>query len=138
MGKSRTPTQQMKSSLVYNLVKQGYSADVKTDQSKFVEVYRSKYHKVRVYKIIGVDLKSKEWGANPKNRVCDVEGGWYCRGTYPPALYPYLMQGKDFVQLEDFNKKDSDSEYQKEYFEKLNAKKKEEGSKKKSSSRSDL
>ena len=30
--------------------------------------------------------ESKEWLADPANRVCDAPGSWYCVGRYPPAL----------------------------------------------------
>ena len=90
---------------------------VEVNPKMFKEVYRTKYNKVRVYKIMNVDQESKKWVADPKNRDCDVEGGWFCRGLYPPALKEFIKKGKDFVQLEDFNKKDEDSEYQKQYFE---------------------
>jgi len=118
-SRSREPSAQMKRSLVYTLVRNGVSEGVSADPSKFSEVWRTKYGKVRIYKINGVDEESKKWAADPKNRDCDVEGGWYCRGRYPPALYPYVKEGKDFIQLEDFNKKEDDSEYQKQYLEKL-------------------
>ncbi len=106
----------MKRSLVFNLVRN----DLKSDNAaKFKEVYRTKYGKVRIFKIMGVDKESKKWVADPSNRVCDVEGGWFCRGQYPPALGQILKIKKDFVQLEDFNKKEEDAEYQQKYFESL-------------------
>ena len=89
----------------------------------FNEVYRSKYGKVRIYKILGVDEESKKWVADPANRKCDAPGSWFCPGQYPPALNAILSKGKDFSQLEDFNKrkggKDADDEYTKKYFEDL-------------------
>jgi len=107
----------MKKSLVNHLVSNGFTEGITVDPDMFKEVYRSKYGKVRVYQIIGVDQESKKWAADPKHRDCDVEGGWYCKGRYPPALSQFIKQGKDFVQLEDFNKKDADDEYQKQYFQ---------------------
>ncbi len=108
---------------MYQLVTSGLRQDIMVDPTKFKEVYRTKYGKVRIFKIIGVDKKSKSWSADPKNRKCDVEGGWFCRGQYPPALLPYLAEGKDFAQLEDFNRKGGeDSEYQKQYIEALHKK----------------
>jgi dolichyl-diphosphooligosaccharide--protein glycosyltransferase len=106
----------MTKSLVYNLVRNDL---VPADAAMFKEVYRTKYGKVRIFKIMGVDKESKKWVADPKNRDCDVEGGWYCKGQYPPALDTFLKVKKDFVQLEDFNKKDEDTEYQQKYFESM-------------------
>jgi len=113
----REPTPQMMNSLVFNLVRMELSQD---HTKMFKEVYSTKYRKVRIYKILGVDKESKAWVADPDNRVCDVKGGWYCRGQYPPALDKILKVKKDFVQLEDFNKKDHDAEYQQKYFESMN------------------
>ena len=87
---------------------------------RFHEVYRSKYGKVRIYKILGVSEESKKWINDPANRVCDAPGSWYCKGQYPPALKSILAEKRDFSQLEDFNKKNKipdDDEYQRKYFE---------------------
>jgi dolichyl-diphosphooligosaccharide--protein glycosyltransferase len=120
----RSPSQQMQRSLIARLVSNKPEG---VDPTQFQEVFRSKYGKVKVFKIIGVDEESKEWGADPKNRKCDVEGGWFCRGQYPPALLQFSMEGKDFAQLEDFNKKGYDEDYRKQYFDGM--KKKEERTK---------
>lgn len=106
----------MQASLVNHLVSNGMRG-VTVDPEKFREVFRSKYGKVRVYKIVGADEESKAWCADPKNRICDVPGSWFCRGQYPPALQEALNKGKTFAQLEDFNKKEDDSEYQRLYME---------------------
>jgi len=110
----------MSSSFLYKLHGHNISPGVKADPTKFKEVFRSKYGKVRIYKILGVSKESKEWVQN--NRVCDVPGSWYCPGQYPPALQSVLSKRKDFAQLEDFNTKKSDDDYQKAYFENLNKK----------------
>ena len=86
---------------------------------RFKEVFSSRYGKCRIFKILSVSRESKKWVANPENRVCDVPGSWFCRGQYPPALTKILAEKKDFIQLEDFNKKDADAEYQQQYFEDL-------------------
>ncbi len=86
---------------------------------RFKEVFKSKYGKVRIFKILGVSKESKAWVANPANKLCDVQGSWYCPGQYPPALEPVLKSKTDFAQLEDFNKGRADDEYQKQYFENL-------------------
>lgn len=108
----------MQASLVHHLVRDGMSG-IKVDPEKFSQVFRSKYGKVRVYKIVGADEESKAWAADPKNRICDAPGSWFCRGQYPPSLQEVLKKGKTFVQLEDFNRKEDDSEYQKQYMENL-------------------
>jgi dolichyl-diphosphooligosaccharide--protein glycosyltransferase len=93
---------------------------VQADPEKWEEVYRSKYGRVRIYKILGVDEESKAWVENEANRVCDVPGSWFCPGHYPPGLSDILSSKKDFAQLEDFNRDAADEEYQKQYFENLN------------------
>lgn len=85
----------------------------------FEEAFRSKYGRVRIFKIKGVVKESKEWVADPANRLCDVDGSWFCPGQYPPGLASILSRKKDFAQLEDFNRGEADEQYQKEYFEAL-------------------
>jgi len=114
------PSEALAASLLYRLHSHG-KPGVEADKNRFREVYRSKYGKVRIYKILSVSKQSKEWVADPANRICDAPGSWYCKGQYPPALQKVLAEKKDFTQLEDFNaKKDADSDYQKKYFENLN------------------
>lgn len=110
----------MERSLLYNLHGHQIKTGVEADTTKFKEVYRSKYGRVRIFKILGVSEESKAWVASPENRVCDVEGSWFCPGKYPPALADIIARRKDFAQLEDFNRGNADSEYQKQYFEALN------------------
>ena len=83
--------------------------------------YTSKYGKVRIYKVRKVSKKSKDWIANPDNRVCDAPGSWYCVGQYPPALQDFVSKRRDFKQLEDFNvKQDAHSKkYQEEYMRRM-------------------
>jgi dolichyl-diphosphooligosaccharide--protein glycosyltransferase len=117
-----TPSAMMAASFLFKLHSHNLHPGTQVDPNRFREVFRSKYGKVRIYKILGVSQESKEWVANPANRICDVEGGWFCRGQYPPALQEVLRSKKDFSQLEDFNKKvkdEEDDEYLKQYFEDL-------------------
>jgi dolichyl-diphosphooligosaccharide---protein glycosyltransferase len=95
---------------------------IEADPNRFMEVYKSKYGKVRIYKIMSVSKESKEWVM--ANRKCDAPGSWFCPGTYPPALQKILSEKRDFKQLEDFNtkNKEDDSDYQQQYFENLNRK----------------
>eukprot|EP01051_Picozoa_sp_SAG22_P026343 SAG22_NODE_8265_length_669_cov_1.222807_1_plen_72_part_10 len=51
-----------------------------------------------------VSKKSKEWIANPENKICDAPGSWYCTGQYPPALAPLIKKRTSFAQVEDFNR----------------------------------
>ena len=112
------PSAQLADSLLYKLHSNGLVQGVQADPNRWKEVFRSKYGKVRIYKILSVSKESKEWVEN--NRVCDAPGSWFCPGQYPPALEKILGEKKDFAQLEDFNKGDSsDKKYQDEYFENL-------------------
>mmetsp|Transcript_37575 Transcript_37575/g.45894 ORF Transcript_37575/g.45894 Transcript_37575/m.45894 type:complete len:973 (-) Transcript_37575:47-2965(-) len=119
IDKHGTPSAMMKRSFLYNLHSHNIRPGVTADPAKFKEVYRSRYGKVRIYKLLGVSRASKEWVANPKNKLCDVPGSWFCRGQYPPALKAILDEKKDFGQLEDFNRKNVDEEYTKQYFENM-------------------
>jgi len=124
MDRRGTPSVMMERSFLYRLHSHGVVEGVEADPDKFEEVYRSKYGKVRVYKLLNIDEESKFWTADSKNRICDVPGSWFCKGQYPPALTKVLLQKQDFSQLEDFNRKHVDLEYQEQYFENLNNPKK--------------
>jgi len=113
------PSQKIKESMLYKLHSHGLQPGVQVDPNRFKEVFRSQYQKVRIFKVLSVSRESKKWVANPENRLCDVPGSWYCPGQYPPALQKILAEKKDFAQLEDFNKKEGDEDYQKQYFENL-------------------
>jgi hypothetical protein len=110
----------MKSSFLFNLHSHKLRPGVEADPNKFQAVFRSKYGKIRIFKILGVSQDSKKWVADPANRLCDVPGSWFCPGQYPPGLSEILSKKKDFSQLEDFNRETDDEEYQKAYFEALN------------------
>lgn len=121
---NQEPSAMMQRSLLYNLHSHKYRKDAVVPEDKFEEVYSSKYGKVRIYKVIGVDEESKAWSSNPTNRLCDSQGSWFCPGQYPPGLSAVLSQKKDFSQFEDFNKRkdkrgDEDDGYTKKYFEDL-------------------
>ncbi|EED93659.1 oliosaccharyl transferase, partial [Thalassiosira pseudonana CCMP1335] len=93
------PSKMMQESLLYRLHSNGLVPGVEVDKNRFKEVYKTKYGKVRIYKVLSVSKESKEWVAN--NRVCDAPGSWFCRGQYPPGLQKVLREKKDFKQLED-------------------------------------
>mmetsp|Transcript_17670 Transcript_17670/g.40543 ORF Transcript_17670/g.40543 Transcript_17670/m.40543 type:complete len:990 (+) Transcript_17670:39-3008(+) len=120
MRRGGVPSAQLGASLLYKLHSNNLVPGVQADPNRWKEVFRSKYGKVRIYKILSVSKESKEW--IEKNRVCDAPGSWFCPGQYPPALEKILAEKKDFAQLEDFNRESSDAEYQKQYFENLNKK----------------
>ena len=120
MSRQGMPSPMMAQSFLYKLHSHKIRPGVTAPEDKFEEVYRSKYGKVRIYKLKGVSEESKLWVADQKNRRCDVPGSWFCPGQYPPALKEVLSRKKDFAQLEDFNKNEKDEEYTKKYFENLN------------------
>jgi len=121
-----SPTKMMKESLLYNLVQHEMTPDANVDPDRFKHVFKSKYGKVRIYKVLSISQESKEWVADPANKVCDAPGSWYCTGQYPPALKAMIEQRKNFAQLEDFNSgtaetKKASEKYQKEYMKRMDA-----------------
>ena len=84
------PTPMMAKSLLYKLTSNEVHPGVSLNRSLWEEVYSSKYGKVRIYKVKGVDRESKRWLADPANRLCDRPGSWYCPGQYPPAIWSHL------------------------------------------------
>lgn len=113
-------TPMMKASLLYQLHQHGENG-VTVDPALFQEAFRSKYGKVRIFKVMDVDEESKAWVADPANKICDAPGSWYCTGQYPPGIDWLISQRISFAQLEDFNKKrDSKAErYHKEYMARM-------------------
>ena len=114
-----TPTPMMAESLLYKLHSHLAKPGVTVDKDRFKEVYRSQYGKVRIYQVLKVDKESREWVANPANRICDAPGSWYCNGQYPPALSKLIARRKNFAQLEDFNTGGGNKEYTKEYMARM-------------------
>ena len=116
----RTPTPMMENSLLYKLVSFGRMG-VSVNESLFQHVHTTKYGKVRIYKIRKVSLKSKQWIADPANRICDAPGSWFCSGQYPPALSSFIASRHNFKQLEDFNvKRDATAnKYHEEYMRRM-------------------
>ena len=117
------PSPMMEDSFLYQLYSHKLVDDVEVDSEKFEEVYKSKWGKVRIFRILNIDEDSRQFTFDPRNRVCDTPGSWFCRGQYPPALTEVLEQKQDFTQLEDFNSNRFDAEYQDQYFENLNKRK---------------
>jgi len=117
------PSAMMRESFLFKLHSHRIRPGVQADPNRFQEVFGSRYGKCRVFKILKVSEESKDWAADPKNRICDAPGSWYCSGQYPPALQKVLGEKKDFEQLEDFNKDKDDAEYQAKYHENLKKRK---------------
>ena len=121
LDREMTPTPMMSRSLLYRLHGHGQVPGVRVDKKLFKEVFTSQYNKVRIFKVVGVSQESKDWIANPENKICDAPGSWYCTGQYPPALDDLMKKKQDFAQLEDFNVKKGkkDEEYQKAYHKRM-------------------
>merc|ERR1712222_247696 len=100
-----TPTPMMVDSFLYKAVNHNTEKvkNVRLSKKLFEHVYTSKHGFLRVFKILNVSKESKKWVADPRNRICDAPGSWYCVGQYPPALKPLIERRKNFAQLEDFN-----------------------------------
>lgn len=120
-----TPTPMMAASLLYRLHQNRVNPKVQVNSSLFREVFISKYGKLRIYQVMGVSRKSKNWSASPANRLCDAPGSWHCGGQYPPALNKTLSKRKAFSQLEDFNvrKDEKAAKYHEEYMKRMNGEK---------------
>jgi len=122
------PSPMMAESFVYKAVKHDVSgrSGVRLNPKLFEEVHSTKHEMIRIYKILNVSEKSKEWVADPANRICDAPGSWYCVGQYPPALNKLIAKRKNFAQLEDFNKKGQEKSAYTKLIEERQAKKEQE------------
>mmetsp|Transcript_56512 Transcript_56512/g.127035 ORF Transcript_56512/g.127035 Transcript_56512/m.127035 type:complete len:887 (+) Transcript_56512:73-2733(+) len=105
-----SPTPMMAKSLLYRLVKHGIDG-VKVNQSLFKHVHTTRNGRMRVYEVVNASQESKEWNADPANRICDAPGSWYCVGQYPPPLKSLIEKRRNFAQVEDFNAKGEVSAY---------------------------
>ena len=115
------PTPMMANSLLFKLHRNRINPNVKVDPKRFKEVFMSEYGKVRIYEVVGVSKKSKNWAANHSNRLCDAPGSWYCKGQYPPALAPVLKKRRFFSQIEDFNRQQDEKakKYHEDYMKRM-------------------
>jgi dolichyl-diphosphooligosaccharide--protein glycosyltransferase len=107
------PTKMMAESLLYKAVMHNVQPGVKLSRQLFQEVHTTQNGLMRVYKVLNVSQESKDWVADPANRVCDAPGSWYCVGQYPPALHKLIDSRRNFAQVEDFNKGGAKSAYTK-------------------------
>jgi len=108
-----SPTKMMAESVLYKMVMHQEKAGVKVNSHLFKEVHTTKYGLMRIFQVMNVSQESKDWVADPKNRVCDAPGSWYCVGQYPPALDKLIEKRRNFAQVEDFNVKGDKSAYTK-------------------------
>lgn len=100
----RTPTPMMANSLLYKAVSHNLKPGVRLNGKLFKEVHTTKNGLLRIFEVLNVSQESKQWVADPLNRVCDAPGSWYCVGQFPPALHKLIEKRRNFAQLEDFNK----------------------------------
>jgi len=107
----RTPTPMMEKSLLYKLVEHNNKNGVRVNERYFKHVHTTKHGLLRIYEVQNVSQESKDWVADPNNRICDAPGSWYCVGQYPPALHKLIAKRRNFAQIEDFNKKGEKSAY---------------------------
>jgi len=112
-GNRNTPTPMMKKSLLFHLCMHNLQANVRAHPTLFEEVHTTKHGLLRVFKVLNVSQESKDWVADPKNRICDAPGSWYCVGQYPPPLNSLIAKRQSFSQVEDFNKQGEKSAYTK-------------------------
>ena len=85
--KQGTPSKMMRESMLFKLHSHGLQPGVVADPNRFKEQFSSRFGKCRVFKILSVSKESKEWVADPKNRLCDAPGSWFCPGQYPPGEF---------------------------------------------------
>eukprot|EP00928_Gymnodinium_smaydae_P017056 TRINITY_DN1649_c0_g2_i1.p1 TRINITY_DN1649_c0_g2~~TRINITY_DN1649_c0_g2_i1.p1 ORF type:complete len:722 (-),score=115.38 TRINITY_DN1649_c0_g2_i1:59-2011(-) len=104
------PTPMMAASFLFKAVNHNIQPGVKLSSKLFKEVHTTKYGLMRIFKVLNISQESKDWVADPANRVCDAPGSWYCVGQYPPALKPLIDKRRVFAQLEDFNRLDGNTE----------------------------
>lgn len=84
------PTPMIGASLMWSLTAQGLKDHSFSDSENFRQAYLSKNRKVRIVEILQVSQESRAWAADPRNRLCDAPGSWYCPGQYPPKLLELL------------------------------------------------
>jgi dolichyl-diphosphooligosaccharide--protein glycosyltransferase len=115
------PSKMMAESFVYRAVKHGGKEGVRLNSRMFKEVHTTPYRTIRIFQVLNVSQESKDWVADPANRICDAPGSWYCVGQYPPPLKSLISKRKNFAQLEDFNKKGQEKSAYTKYLEQKQA-----------------
>merc|ERR1711957_152592 len=109
----QSPTPMMAKSLLYKAVMHNVGKGVKLDKRLFKEVHTTRHGRMRIFQVVNISQESKDWVADPANRICDAPGSWYCVGQYPPALDKLIAKRRSFSQVEDFNKVGEKSAYTK-------------------------
>ena len=91
-----TPTPMMQASMLFRLHNHNVKQN-KADPKLWEDVFRSRFGKVRIFRVRNVDKESKKWVANPDNRICDAPGSWYAHvmsagcPTHPLVLLACLL-----------------------------------------------
>ena len=88
MDAQGNPSEMMKESILWRMHGHKYDPRV-APLEKFAEAYTTTNRMVRIYKVLGVSKKSKDWRA---------EHG----PGYPPALEAVLAEKNDFKQIHGF------------------------------------
>ena len=97
------PTASMRKSLLYQLYSAGDNG-AGPDPRFFQHVHTSRHGLVRIYQVMNVSQTSKMWVADSRNRICDKDTPWHCRGQYPPAeeIQRLLHTRRDFGERNVF------------------------------------
>eukprot|EP00930_Biecheleria_cincta_P015422 TRINITY_DN1287_c0_g2_i2.p1 TRINITY_DN1287_c0_g2~~TRINITY_DN1287_c0_g2_i2.p1 ORF type:complete len:871 (-),score=115.64 TRINITY_DN1287_c0_g2_i2:314-2926(-) len=90
------PTPMMARSLLYRLVKHDLDG-VRVNEKLFKHLHTTKHGMLRIFQVMNVSQESKDWIADPSNRVCDAPGSWYCVGQYPPALSNLIAKRRSWL-----------------------------------------
>lgn len=80
------PSAMIGESLMWSLVGQQQKERSFVDSVHFRQAFLSQAGRVRIVEVLQVDQDSRAWSADPRNRLCDAPGSWYCPGQYPPSL----------------------------------------------------
>merc|ERR1712087_927803 len=72
-----SPTPMMAKSLLYKAVNHNVKPNVKLNSKLWKEVHTTKYGLMRIFQVLNISQESKDWIADPANRVCDPPGSWY-------------------------------------------------------------
>ncbi|CAK8995504.1 unnamed protein product [Durusdinium trenchii] len=83
---NKVPTPMMEKSLLYKLVEHNNKEGVSVNEKLFKHVHTTKHGLMRIYEVQNVSQESKDWIADPKNRICDAPGSWYCSFVVPTDI----------------------------------------------------
>ena len=74
----------MSESLLYRLHSHGNNG-VTADTNRFEDVFASRFRKVRIFRVKGVDKESKEWVGSPLNTLAILHRSFVHPYTGPPC-----------------------------------------------------